>query len=90
MFSDNPMKVIKDPLSGKTIKVHEHIAGEVKLKSMFKDVYLFFYLFFSNSFSRLCVHLLKLLFRKRFTELLLQTVRTLHGIKKCVYLSSKI
>lgn len=28
------MKVIKDPLSGKTIKVHEHIAGEVKLKSI--------------------------------------------------------
>ena len=23
------MKVIKDPISGKQIKVHEHIAGEV-------------------------------------------------------------
>ncbi len=25
------MKVVKDPITGRTIKIHEHIAGEVKL-----------------------------------------------------------
>jgi coiled-coil and C2 domain-containing protein 2A len=26
--TNDPMKIVKDPLTGKTIKIHEHIAGE--------------------------------------------------------------
>jgi hypothetical protein len=36
IFRNDPMKVINDPISGKQIKVHEHIAGEVRLEKCFR------------------------------------------------------
>jgi hypothetical protein len=54
------MKVIKEPLTGKTIKVHENIAGEVKAKKSIFTINGAFKKLINVSILRLlCDHLLR-------------------------------